>query len=93
MPFTCGGCALTFRSRNTRDTHFDATGHRAPAHECPAPTCMTVEASDLQLWEHMQGCARLKRTKFRGVPWADVYTFCENCERLFCGSTALEDVS
>lgn len=82
----------TFRTRNARDAHFDLTGHRAPAHECPG-ACGAVSMNDRELWDHMLGCGRMKRTKVNGLPWQDVYFFCEYCEQLFCGTTAQDDVS
>lgn len=93
MVYHCGGCALTFRTRNQRDAHIDDTGHPKHAHECPANACGSVWINDRELWEHMKQCLRLKRTKVNGLHWREAYFFCENCEQLFCGTTAQDDVS
>lgn len=84
---------MAFRTRRSRDEHFEATGHCAPKRECPAPACPEVKTNDRMLWEHMKKCGRLRNAKFRGMPWEIVYWFCETCQKLFSSAMAYDDVS
>lgn len=84
--FLCGECSLTFRSQNTRNSHFNATGHEAPPFECPAPACKEVREDNGDLWEHMQTCALLTSTKRGGIAPIDLYAYCPTCDELFYDS-------
>lgn len=81
-------------ARATSATHTSTTpatrSTRTNAPRTPAARC---GSNDRELWEHIKQCLRLKRTKVNGLHWRKAYFFCENCEQLFCGTTAQDDVS
>lgn len=86
--FTCAECLETFESRGERDNHYEDTKHRQPARSCPAPKCKEVREGNFELWEHMEVCAILQRTKRKGVSLKDLYYFCRYCDELEYGRDA-----